>query len=158
MPVAIAVIGAVAAIGGTVLTYTQQRKAARARRKQEKLAADRSRRNLLRQSQIERAKALASAQGLGAQFSSATPGGIESIANRTGAELGFQSQFSALSGIVSSATQKASLGQGISNLGQLGMSFGTFPSLAGAQASTPGAKPTQTSNPNIGFITPTGGT
>lgn len=142
MPQALAVIGAVAAIGGTILSYSAQKKAAKAQRQQESNARRRSARQNIRQAQIARASTVAGAVGSGAAGGSGAIGGAGAVGSRLGEALGFSSQQSALSGIVSRQSSKANLFSGIAGVGanlfQAGGGFGTlFPSqFGGASAQT----------------------
>jgi hypothetical protein len=113
----LAVVGAVAAVGGTALSLRAQQKAASRARKRDKVASRRSRRQAIREAQIRRAQALASAQGAGAQGSSAEFGGIGSITSRLGERLGFGSQIGALNRSIASAQSQASLFSGIASIG-----------------------------------------
>lgn len=117
MPQTLAVIGAVTSVVGTVASHRQQRKASRAQQQQQTLARRRSARQNIRQAQISRARALASAQGSGAVGGSGQFGGINSIGSRLGGALGFSSQQSALSGVVASAQSRAQTFSGIAGLG-----------------------------------------
>jgi len=69
------VISAVAGVAGTLASVSAQRKEASLRRKQQAVATRRSRRQAIRQAQITRAQAIATAQGAGALQSSGTTGG-----------------------------------------------------------------------------------
>jgi hypothetical protein len=69
-PVA-AVIGAVASVGGTVMAYNSQKRAARAARQQQDLSTRRSNRQAIREAQIQRASTIAGAVGMGAMGGSA---------------------------------------------------------------------------------------
>ena len=117
MPQTLAVIGAVTSVAGTVASYSQQKRASRAQQQQQTLARRRSARQNIRQAQIARARALASAEGSGASGGSGQFGGINSIGSRLGGALGFSSQQSALSGVVSSAQSRAQTYSGIAGLG-----------------------------------------
>lgn len=126
MPQAALVISAVAGVAGTVLSYTQQNKQAKLQQRQQALATRRSRRQAIRQAQITRAQATASAQGAGALQSSGARGGIGAIGSQLGEQLGFSTQMSGLSRDIASAASKASL---FGSIGQLG--FTAFSSLGG---------------------------
>lgn len=143
-PVALA-IGAVASVVGTIGSLNAQRKAARAQERQEQLASRRSRRAAIREMQIRRAQLLATGQGLGAQGSSAVAGGAGSLGSQLGAELGFSSSMSALSGIITRQTQRAAnfnaltqIGGGLMNWGMSqGASFSDFFNKKPTPAPTP---------------------
>lgn len=142
MPPALAVVGAIAAIGGTVLSVRAQKKAARAQRQQEANARRRSARQNIRQAQIARASVVAGAVGSGAIGSSGQIGGAGAVGSRLGEALGFSSQQSALSNIISRQTERANFFSGVagvgSNLFNIGGGFGTlFPEqFGGADAGT----------------------
>ena len=100
MPPALAVIGAVASVGGTLAAVNQQKKAvafqqqaAVKQQEQQNLATRRSQRQAIREAQIRRAQAAAAAQGLGASGGSSIAGGT----SQTGSALGFSTQMSGLS-------------------------------------------------------------
>jgi len=138
----IAGLGAAAAVGGTVVSYNAQKKAAKAQQQQEGNARRRSARQNIRQAQIARASTVAGAVGSGAAGGSGAIGGAGAIGSRLGEALGFSSEQSALSGIISRQFSRANLFSGIagvgSNLFQAGGGFGTlFPGqFGGASAQT----------------------
>lgn len=123
MPQAALVIGAVAAVGGTAFSMIQQSKAAKARRRQERNANRRSRRQALREAQIKRAQAFNIANQFGAGQSSAV-GGIGAVTSQAGEAVGFASQQGALSNIISKSTELAGIGSGVAGLGMQAMQFG----------------------------------
>ena len=69
-PVA-AVIGAVATVGGTVMQYSAQKKAAKAAQRQQNLSTQRSNRQAIREAQLQRAQAIAAGASMGALGGSA---------------------------------------------------------------------------------------
>lgn len=117
MPQALAVIGAVASVGGTVLAVNQQKKAAAAQQKQQNLSTRRSQRQAIREAQIRRAQTLASAQALGGGGGSGVAGGLSSLGSQLGGSLGFSAQMSGLSNQISVASTKANTFGGIASLG-----------------------------------------
>jgi len=123
------VISAVAGVAGTLASVSAQRKEASLRRKQQAVATRRSRRQAIRQAQITRAQAIATAQGAGALQSSGTTGGIGAISSQLGEQLGFSTQMSGLSRDIGSAASRAST---FGSLGQLG--FTAFSQLGGFEA------------------------
>ncbi len=136
MPQALAVIGAVASVGGTLMAAKQQKKAAALSQRQQDLATRRSQRQAIREAQIRRAQAVASAQALGAGGGSSIAGGTASLTSQAGGALGFSSQMSGLSKEIGIAQTKASTGQAIAGFGgslfQAGGGFNTlFPNLGG---------------------------
>lgn len=125
-----AIVGGAATVYGTVQGVRAQKKASRARQRQQQLQARRSRREAIRRQQIARAQSIATAQSAGGLGGSGTSGGIGSLSSRTGAGLGYSTQMSGISGEINSAMADASRAQGIAGLGStifgLGMDFGAF--------------------------------
>lgn len=125
-----AVVGAGATVYGTIQGVKAQKKASRARQRQQQLQARRSRREAIRRQQVARAQAIASAQSAGGLGGSGTAGGIGSLSSRTGSALGYSTQMSGISGIINSAQRDAAQAEGIAGLGSslfnLGMDFGAF--------------------------------
>lgn len=119
-----AVAGAAASVVGTIKSTKASKKAAAAQAQQNRLQERRSRRQAIRESQITRAQALASAQGAGALQSSGVSGGVGSISSQLGETLGFQSQFGGLSDIITSQQQKAADGQQLAGFGSQLFNFG----------------------------------
>lgn len=131
-------VGAAATVGGTLYAANQQRRAAsaaerqaEAQQQQQTVATRRSRRQAIRRQQIARAQAISSAQGSGSLRSSGASGGIGALTSQLGEQLGYSSQQSNLSGIISEesrniaeANQAAQLGSSIAGLGQSAMTFG----------------------------------
>ena len=117
MPPALAVVGAVASVVGTVASISAQNKSRRAQQAQQALERRRSARANIREAQIARASALAGAQGAGSIGGSGAAGGIGSIGSRLGGALGYSSQQSALSNIVTKQEQRAATWSGIAQLG-----------------------------------------
>jgi hypothetical protein len=125
-PVA-AVIGAVASVGGTVMAYNSQKRAARAARQQQDLSTRRSNRQAIREAQIQRASTIAGAVGMGAMGGSALAGGLASLGSQLGSGLGFSSQMSGLSANIEKFQQRAQTWGAIASMGsslfQLGDGF-----------------------------------
>lgn len=115
LPILGLLLSGVGTVGGTVA----QNKATRAQREQQELNVRRQRRSAIRAAQIARASSLASAGAVGALPGSGAQGGIGSLTSRVGSDLGFGTQMSGLSGIVTTQTQRANL-------------FGTVASVGGA--------------------------
>ena len=124
-PVALA-IGAVASVAGAVTAYRGQKKAAQAQQQQQAVSTTRSRRQAIRASQIQRAQAIASAQGAGTLSSSGVAGGIGGLSSQLGSEMGFSTQMSGLSQLISSGLAQASRGQAIAGLGGAAMQYGMY--------------------------------
>lgn len=137
MPQAIGVIGAVASVVGTVASISASRKAAKAQQKQQQLQRRRSSRQAIREAQIRRAQTVATAQGAGALGSSAVAGGTGSLTSQVGEQLGFSSQYSALSNIVTQQNQRA---QTFSALANFGSQFADFSFLEPKTQATSGNK------------------
>lgn len=119
-----AVVGAGAAVAGTIGQNKASKKAAAATKQQQALEARRARRAEIREFQKARATALATAQGAGALQSSGVSGGIGSLSSQFGANAGFNSQFSALSDIITTQNQKAVNAGSTASLGGTLLSFG----------------------------------
>lgn len=130
MPQTLAIIGAVASIGGTIASVSAQRKAARLQQEQQTLATRRSQREAIREAQIRRAQTMASAQAFGAVGGSAVAGGTASLGSQLGGALGFSSQMSGLSKEISIAQSQAATAGAIAGLGgdvfQTAMSYDPF--------------------------------
>lgn len=137
MPPAIGVIGAVASVVGTVASISASRKAAAAQQKQQQLQRRRSSRQAIREAQIRRSQAIATAQGAGALGSSAVAGGVGSLQSQLGEQMGFSSQYSALSNIVTQQKSRADMFAGIANFGG---QFADFSFLQPKTQATPGNK------------------
>lgn len=117
MPQLIPVIGAVTAVGSTALSYNAQRKAANTQERQQALATQRSARSAIREAQIKRASAQASAAALGATGGSAVEGGLSSLGSQLGSGLGFSSQMSSLSGDITNYSARAETFGGLASFG-----------------------------------------
>lgn len=113
----LAIIGAGLAVGGTVMSYNAQRRSAKAQAAQQKNQRRRSARQNIRQAQIARASVVAGAVGSGAAGGSGAIGGAGAVGSRLGDALGYSSQQSALSGIISKQNQRAQLASGIAGIG-----------------------------------------
>src|SRR6056297_254728 len=118
------VVGTAASVYGTIQSTKASKKAAAARRRQEQLQETRSRRQAIREMQVRRAQAIATAQGAGSLQTSGASGGIGSLSSQLGTGLGFQSQMGSLSDIVSSETQRAQRFGAMANLGGQVAAFG----------------------------------
>lgn len=128
-PVA-AVIGAVATVGGTVMQYSAQKKAAKAAKRQQDLSTTRSNRQAIREAQLQRAQAIAAGASMGAIGGSALAGGLGSLGSQLGSGLGFSSQMSGLSADIEKFQQKAAMWGAVAGMGgtlfQLGGGFDAF--------------------------------
>lgn len=149
-PVA-AVIGAVATVGGTVMQYKAQKKAAAASRRQQDLSTQRSNRQSIREAQLQRAQAIAAGASMGALGGSALAGGLGSLGSQLGSGLGFSSQMSGLSADIEKFQQRAATWGAVAGMGgslfQLGGGFdGLKEGLKPKTAPTPPMTP-QRSNP-----------
>jgi len=123
-PLAIAAIGAVTTVAGTVAQVGQQRKAAALSREQQALATRKSRRQAIRASQIQRAQSVASAQGAGVLQGSGAQGGIGALSSQLGSEFGFSTQMSGLSGDIGRAQSRANTFGSVAGLGGSLFNFG----------------------------------
>lgn len=95
-----AIVTAVAAVSGAVSASKAakaQEKAAASAQKQQELSYNRSQKQAIREAQIRRAQATASAQSMGALSSSGFAGGVSSLSSQVGSTLGYSSQLSGLS-------------------------------------------------------------
>ena len=124
MPQALAVVGAVTSVVGTVASISAQNRAANAQEKQQELASRRSRRQAIREMQIRRAQAIQSSIGTGSAFGSGFSGGIGALSSQLGSEMGYASQQSALSGVVTDASRRAGMWSGIASLGTAAFNAG----------------------------------
>lgn len=138
MPQALAIIGAVASVGGTIATVNAQKKASRLQQQQQQLATRQSQRQAIREAQIRRAQTMSSAQALGAVGGSAVAGGTASLNSQLGSSLGFSSQMSGLSNQIGMAQSRANTAGAIANLGgsvfQLAGGFDAFGKGKGSSA------------------------
>ncbi len=149
---AIAVIGAVAAVGGTVMAYSAQKKAAKAAQRQQELSTQRSNRQSIREAQLRRAQALAAAASMGAMGGSAVAGGIASLGSQLGSGLGFSNQMSALSADIEKYQGKAAMWGAVASMGgnlfQAGGGFSAF-QKADTGSKAPTHSNPQWANPNL---------
>jgi predicted lipid-binding transport protein (Tim44 family) len=120
----IAGAGLALSAGSTFYSIQQQRKAASAQRTQQNVAARRSRRQTIREALIRRAETTSVANAVGADTGSGFSGSLGSLGSQLGSGLGFQSQMTGLSGIISSASSNAQTGQALAGLGSSLFSFG----------------------------------
>ncbi len=144
-PVA-AVIGAVASVGGTVMAYSAQKKAAKAQARQQQLSTTRSNRQAIREAQLQRASALAAASSMGALGGSAIAGGLGSLGSQLGSGLGFSSQMSGLSKDIEKYTSRANTWGAVASMGsslfQLGGGFDGLKSFWDTNSKKPTPVPT----------------
>jgi hypothetical protein len=153
-PVA-AVIGAVATVGGTIMAYSAQKKAAKAAQRQQELSTQRSNRQAIREAQLKRAQAIAAGASMGALGGSALAGGLGSLGAQLGSGLGFSSQMSGLSADINKYSQKAETWGAVASMGgSLFQAAGGFSAFSG-KADTAGKAPTSPgagakwANPNL---------
>ena len=137
MPQAALVIGAVIAVAGTAVQVSAQRKAAKAQKKRAGVQRRESIRRSIRQTQRQRAQAIAAAEIRGAGDSSGAFGGIGSLSSQLGQDIGFTSQIGEINNDISRFNSRAALGAGISSvggfiagnskgIGEIGESFKSF--------------------------------
>lgn len=119
-----AVVGAVGGVIGTIKSVKEQKKAREVQRLQQDLQNRRERRQAIREAQLKRAQATASAQGAGALTGSAGAGGISAINSQLGEALGYASQQNQLSGLVSHHQQRAADANQLASFGSSLFSFG----------------------------------
>ena len=140
----VAVIGAVATVGGTIMAHNAQKKAARAAQKQQDLSTQRSNRQAIREAQLRRAATIAAGASMGAMGGSALAGGLSSLGAQLGSGLGFSSQMSGLSAEISKYQQKAEMWGSVASMGgSLFQAAGGFDAF-GSKADTSGKPPTKT--------------
>ena len=119
MPQALAVIGAVTSVAGTVMSYSASQKARKANEQQQNLATQRQNRSAIREAQLKRAQALNTASQVGAGTGSGIAGGVGSLSSQLGSGLGFSTQMTALSSQITKYQNQASLWGDIAGLGKL---------------------------------------
>lgn len=117
MPQALAVIGAVTSVAGTVASYSAQRKAGKAAQAQQELATRRSNRQAIREAQLRRAQAFNAAAQMGALGGSAIEGGVGSLGSQLGSGLGFSSQMSGISADIQKYSQRAATWGAVASIG-----------------------------------------
>ncbi len=145
----LAVIAAVATIGGTIMSHNAQRKASEASRRQQELATQRSSREAIREAQIARAQAIAAASSMGAMGGSALAGGVSSLGSQLGSGLGFSSQMSSLSAQIEKYQQRASTWGAVASMGSsLFQAGGGFDGMSAAFNKQPKAAPTPSTVPH----------
>lgn len=131
-PVA-AVIGAVAAVGGTVMQYNAQKKASAAAQRQQEISTARERRQAIREAQLRRAQAIAAGANMGGLGGSSLAGGVGALGSQLGSGLGYSTTMSSLSSDINRYNTRAALGGTIAGVGSAVFqraggfeSFGTF--------------------------------
>ena len=133
MPQVAMVIGAVASVYGTVKANQAAQKAAKKQEQQQAAATRRSRRQAVRQMQLQRAQAIAGAGGAGSLGGSGSLGGIGSLGSQLGESMGFSTMMSGLSRQINQAQRDQMKYEGYAQLGQLAFNYG-----ASAQAQAAG--------------------
>lgn len=129
---ALSAVGTLVGVAGSIMQYSASQKAERARKRQMELEAQRQRREQIRQAQVLRSKAIASATNQGAGDTSALSGGIAQVTTQAGRNIQTVNQDQELSTKVFDANAQyargglfQTLGAGLSSLG------GAFSSNAG---------------------------
>lgn len=136
-----AVIGAGAAIAGTVQSNRAQKRAAGLQRQQQQLQSRRSQRQAVREAQLRRAQAQVQAGALGVTGGSGLAGGQASLSSQLGGSLGFAGQMSGLSQGISMQQSRAQTGQAIAGLGgSLFSAAGGFGAFASPTPAPTGAE------------------
>jgi hypothetical protein len=120
----IAAIGTAASVAAAYKGQKAQEEAAKAQKKQQRLAARQSQLAAIREAQLRRAQALNAATSVGSEQGSGLAGGIGGIGSQLGSGLGYSTQMSAISGVISKAADNASKYSGLSSL------FGTVGAYA----------------------------
>jgi hypothetical protein len=140
---ALAVIGAVTSVAGTVLSYSAQQKAAKKAEQQQDLNTRKSNRMAIREAQIKRAQAQNAAALAGAGGGSGIAGGTSSLSSQLGSGLGFSTQMSALSSDITKYQSSAQLWGDVAGLGVYAFKAGGgFPSLQSTFNRQPTPAPT----------------
>jgi hypothetical protein len=116
--------GAVAGVAGTVQAGNAAKKSARLQQKAQEVQQKRQRRAAIRSNMIASARARASAQASGVAQSSGLQGAVGAGRSQLGAELGFGTQMSGLSGQITELGIKQQRASQISSLGFSAMNFG----------------------------------
>lgn len=111
------IAGAGAAVVGTVSANRNAKKQVAAQQQQQEVSARHERMQAIRQAQIQRAAAAMTSVGAGSSDSSGASGGIGSIGSQLGTNMGYASQMTGLSRMISSFGQRAQTAQGIAGLG-----------------------------------------
>jgi hypothetical protein len=128
------------------MAYKSQKKVAADQRKQQALATDRSNRESIREAQLRRAMAIASASSMGALGGSAVAGGLGSLGSQLGSGLGFSSQMSGISRNIEKNSQSANTWSSIASIGgTVFQAVGGFDAF-GKRADTSGSVPTPAPN------------
>ena len=117
MPQFLPVIGAVATVAGTVMSYSAQQRASNAAKAQQELSTRRSNRQSIREAQVRRAQALNAASQMGALGGSPIQGGIGSLGSQLGSGLGFSSQMSGISADIQRYSQQAATWGAVASIG-----------------------------------------
>lgn len=144
----LAVVGAVASVAGTVVSYNAQKKAAAASRRQQELATSRSNRQAIREAQLKRAQAIAAGAAMGGLGGSAMAGGLSSLGSQLGSGLGFSSQMSGLSADIEKFQQRAATWGAIASMGgSLFQAGGGFEGAKAAFTKAPKPSVQQSTNP-----------
>lgn len=112
-----AVVGAGAAVVGTIQAGKAQRASAAEQRKQQQLQTQMQRRSSIRQAQLQRAQAQSFGQAAGAAGGSGMAGGLSSFGSQFGAASGYSTQMSGLSQNITNLNAKAQRGQNIAQIG-----------------------------------------
>tara|TARA_B110000483_G_C18157443_1_gene527946 strand:+ start:1116 stop:1622 length:507 start_codon:yes stop_codon:yes gene_type:complete len=116
--------GAVAGVAGAVKAGKAAKESARLQQRAQDLQQKRQRRAAIRSNMVASAKARASAQASGVAQSSGLQGAIGSGRSQLGAEIGYGTQMSGLSGQITELGIKQARYSQISNLGFGAMKFG----------------------------------
>lgn len=135
-PVAM-VVGAVATVVGTVKSAQARQQQVRLQERQQTVATRRSRRQAVRQMQLQRASAVAGSVGAGSFGGSGSFGGIGSLGSQLGEQMGFSTQMSGISSGINMAQRKAVTWDTIGQLGQMAFNYGSANYIPGQPAGNP---------------------
>jgi hypothetical protein len=135
------------AIGGLALSgysayagYQAQKKSANAQAEQQRVATRRSRRSAIRERAIRSSELVARANAFGSADSTGAIGGVGSLGSQLGSGLGYSTQMSGLSGIISNQATRASMFNSLGNFGSTvfgtALNFGAFQGSPAGTGST----------------------
>ncbi|MBL4795797.1 MAG: hypothetical protein JKY50_00125 [Oleispira sp.] len=117
---ALSAVGTVVGIGAQLKAGKAAKRSAASQAKAQQVQAASQRRSAIRRAQQERARALASAEALGASGGSAITGGLGSQASQLSSSIGTQTQLSGLNQQAAGFASEANRLQSISSLGFTG--------------------------------------
>lgn len=124
---AIAAATGIASVAQANKAAKAQQRVAELQQRQQEVQAAASRRSAIRSAMVSKARAVATAQGLGAAGSSGVAGGISSLSSQLGANLGYQTEMSGLSRGITQYNSAANRAASMSRMfGSVSQGFGGF--------------------------------